>query len=263
MTMSFILTEVIDHVGVITFNRPEVYNAMNYELLDELEQAVQSMDKDDAVSVIVLTGAGKGFMAGADLGCIRDVSVIEAKHWCNNMNRIFNKIDHASKPVIAAVNGAAMGGGCEISLACDIRIASTRAKFALPEVTLGITPGAGGTQRLSRLVGPGYAKEMAFTGRIVNAEEAKSIGLVNRVVEPEELLDAVMEIGRKIAANGQFAVRQAKLEIDRGLQMDVTNAVAFETESCVLCFATADCKEGISAFLEKRPAVFTDCRAPK
>lgn len=259
--MSFILTEIIDHVGIITFNRPEVFNAMNYQLLDELEQAVLSMDRDDHVSVIILTGAGKGFMAGADISYIRDVDVIEAKHWCNNMNRIFNEIDHASKPVIAAVNGAAMGGGCELSVACDIRLASTKAKFALPEVTLGITPGAGGTQRLSRLIGPGLAKELTFTGRIVTAEEAEKIGLANHVYEPDKLMEAALDMGRKIAANGQFAVRQVKLEIDRGLQMDVTNAVAFETESCVLCFATADRTEGMTAFLEKRPAQFKDCRA--
>lgn len=259
--MSFILTEIKEHVGIITFNRPEVFNAMNYALLDELEKAVLDMDSDDSVSVMVLTGAGKGFMAGADLTYVRDIDVIEAKRWCNNMNRIFNKIDHAAKPVIAAVNGAAMGGGCELCVACDIRLVSEKAKFALPEVTLGITPGAGGTQRLSRLIGPGIAKELVFTGRVVDAQEALRIGLANRVVAPDQLMEAAMEMGKRIAKNGQFAVRQAKLEIDRGLQMDVTNAVTFETESCVLCFATRDRREGMSAFLEKRPAEFKDCRA--
>lgn len=259
--MSYILTETQGHVGIITFNRPEVFNAMNYQLLDELEQAFLAMDRDDSVSVIILTGAGKGFMAGADISYIRSVDVVEAKHWCNNMNRIFNEIDHAAKPVIAAVNGAAMGGGCELCLACDIRLASTKAKFALPEVTLGITPGAGGTQRLSRLVGPGIAKEMAFTGRVVTADEAETLRLVNHVVDPERLLPAALELGNRIAANGQFAVRQVKLEIDRGLQMDLASAISFETESCVLCFATGDRTEGMTAFLEKRPAEFKDCRA--
>lgn len=259
--MSYILTETKGPVGIITFNRPEVFNAMNYELLAELEEAVLNMDRDDHVSVMILTGAGKGFMAGADIAYIRDIDVIEAKRWCNNMNRIFNEIDHASKPVIAAVNGAAMGGGCELSLACDIRIASEKAKFALPEVTLGITPGAGGTQRLSRLVGPGKAKELAFTGRVIDAAEAEKIGLVNHVTAPEQLMEAALEMGNKISENGQFAVRQVKLEIDRGLQMDVTNAVTFETESCVLCFGTSDRTEGMTAFLEKRKPLFTDCRA--
>lgn len=258
--MSYILTEVKDHVGIITFNRPEVFNAMNYKLLDELEDAVMAFDKDDEVYVIVLTGAGKGFMAGADLAYIRDIDVIEAKHWCNNMNRIFNKVDHATKPVIAAVNGAAMGGGCELALACDLRIASSKAKFALPEVTLGITPGAGGTQRLSRLVGPGIAKEMVFTGQVINAEEALQIGMVNRVVEPDQLIEEAFELGQKIVKNGQFAVRQAKLEINCGLQMNLLDAITFETESCVLCFGTNDRREGMSAFLEKRKPQYRDCR---
>lgn len=258
--MSYILTEQKGRVGVITFNRPEVFNAMNYELLAQLEAAVEQMNADDGVSVIVLTGAGKGFMAGADLSYIRDIDVIETKRWCNNMNRIFTKIEQAVKPVIAAVNGAAMGGGCELSVACDIRIASEKAKFALPEVTLGITPGAGGTQRMARLLGPGKTKELVFTGKVIRADEALALGLVNQVVPADGLMDAALEMGEKIAANGQFAVRQAKLEINRGLQMDVASAVVFETESCALCFATADRTEGMSAFLEKRPAKFTDCR---
>lgn len=258
--MAFILTEKRGAVGIITFNRPEVFNAMNWELLDEFEQAVEKFDADGEVGVIILTGAGKGFMAGADLSICFSMNSVQAKEWIDNMNRIFGKVAHANKPVIAAVNGAAMGGGCELSCACDIRLASTKAKFALPESGLGIIPGAGGTQRLPRLIGAGMAKELAYSGRLVDAAEAREIGLVNHVYEPEELLDKAVELGNKIAANGRFAIRRLKIAIDRGLQMDVDDGIALEAEACAMCFSTADKTEGMKAFLEKRPAEFTDCR---
>ena len=254
--MSYILTERKGPVGIITFNRPEVFNAMNYELLAELEEAVLNMDRDDHVSVMILTGAGKGFMAGADIAYIRDIDVIEAKRWCNNMNRIFNEIDHASKPVIAAVNGAAMGGGCELSLACDIRIASEKAKFALPEVTLGITPGAGGTQRLSRLVGTGLAKELIYTCRQVKAEEAKEIGLANKVVPADDLLKEAKEMMETILTKSPIAIAYCKAAINRGVDTDLRNGLEIEKDCAAIVFGTKDKVEGVNAFLEKRTPAF-------
>ncbi len=240
------------HVGVVTLNRPEALNALNAELLEALAQTVAQVEADDELYVAVLTGAGRSFVAGADIGEMKPLTAVEGKAWGDRGNAIFMAVENMTKPVIAAVNGFALGGGCELAMACDIRLASEKAKFGQPEVGLGITPGFGGTQRLPRIVGTGKAMELILTARVISAQEALEIGLVNAVYPPEELLPRALEMANAICANAQVAVRQSKRCVRRGMQTDIQTGVAYEAEAFGLCFATDDQKEGMSAFLEKR-----------
>ena len=239
-------------IAVLTINRPNALNALNSELLKELDSAIDCLSEDDEVLAVVLTGAGKAFVAGADIGEMKDLTVSEGRKFGTLGNKVFRKLETLEKPVIAAVNGFALGGGCEISMACDIRIASEKAKFGQPEVGLGITPGFGGTQRLARLVGPALAKELIYTADIIDAEEALRIGLVNKVVEKDELLDTAKKMANKIASNAPIAVKLCKSAINRGLQCDIDTGIAFEAEVFGECFSTEDQKEGMTAFYEKR-----------
>lgn len=252
----FVLKEYVENVLIIKINNPGALNALNSEVLSEIGEAFDEASKDSNVNAIILTGEGKAFVAGADISEMSTLNAEQGKAFGEHGAGVFRKIETTPKAVIAAVNGFALGGGCELAMACDIRLASEKAKFGQPEVTLGITPGFSGTQRLSRLVGLGKAKELIFTGNIIGAKEAKEIGLVNEVVEPEKLMEVALEMAKKIASNAQIAVRYSKEAIDRGYQTDINSAIDIEANLFGLCFATEDQKEGMKAFLEKRKAEF-------
>lgn len=246
-----VLYEVKDHVAIITINRPDALNALNLAVLKELGQAVTQAESDNDIYVLIITGAGKAFVAGADISQMKDFSAVEAKAFGDYGNSVFYRIESISKPVIAAINGYALGGGCELSMACDIRIAGNRAKFGQPEVGLGITPGFGGTQRLPRIVGSSKAKELIFTAATIGADEALNIGLVSKVVPGEELMDAALEMANKIAKNAQIAVRQSKDAINKGMQSDIGTGLAYEAQAFAVCFATEDQKDAMTAFVNK------------
>ncbi|MDD4378294.1 MAG: enoyl-CoA hydratase-related protein [Eubacteriales bacterium] len=248
--------EVKEGIGYITINRPEALNALNKTVLEELFDAFNKIDADDSVRAVILTGEGRSFVAGADIAQMSSLTVAEGRTFGAYGQKVMNFIEKVETPVIAAVNGFALGGGCELAMACDFRIASAKAKFGQPEVGLGITPGFGGTQRLSKLVGKGMAKMLIFTADVINAEEALRIGLVEKVVAPEELMATCEEIAAKIAAKAPIAVSMSKTCIDKGVHLDLFSGSALEAEAFGGCFGTEDQKEGMAAFLEKRTAEF-------
>lgn len=248
--------EVEDGVALVTLDRPKALNALNDQTLDELDRIFDCLAGDDSVRGVIVTGTGKGFVAGADISQMKDYGSQEGRGYAARAQALFNKIEALEKPVIAAVNGYALGGGCELSMACDIRIASERAVFGQPEANLGVIPCFGGTQRLPRLVGAGIAKELIFTGRQIKAEEAKAIGLVNRVVSPERLLDEAKEMMTLIVSKAPIALRYAKTAINCGLQVDLRTGLELEKDLAALAFGTEDKREGVDAFLNKRPPVF-------
>ena len=250
--MAFVEVTKKDHIAVVTMNRPEALNALNKAVFTDLEVALDDVEKDDEVYVVIITGAGRAFIAGADIGEMAPMNVAEGLAFSELGNRILMRVDMMEKPTIAAVNGFALGGGCEMALACDIRIASEKAKFGQPEVGLGITPGFSGTQRLPRRVGIAKAKELIFSGKVIGAAEAEKIGLVNAVYAPEELIPGAIAMAKSFTANAPIAVKYSKACIDRGMQMDIDDGIALENELFAMCFATADQKEGMSAFVEKR-----------
>ena len=249
--MEFITYEVEGQVGIITINRPKALNALNSAVLDELDATIDGVDLD-AVRCLILTGAGeKSFVAGADIAEMSTLTKEEGEAFGKKGNDIFRKIETLPIPVIAAVNGFALGGGCEISMSCDIRICSDNAVFGQPEVGLGITPGFGGTQRLARLVSPGMAKQLIYTARNIKADEAYRIGLVNAVYTQEELLPAAQKMAAGIAKNAPIAVRNCKKAINDGLQVDMDQAVVIEEKLFGDCFETEDQKYGMAFFLDK------------
>ena len=250
--MGFVKVEQQGHVGILTIDRQEALNALNSQVLNDLDAAIDEVAANDDVYVVVLTGAGRSFVAGADIGEMKGFSSADGKKFGVHGGGVFLKLENMAKPVIAAINGFALGGGCELSMACDIRLASEKAKFGQPEVGLGITPGFSGTQRLPRRVGIAKAKELIFSGKMIDAQQAKEIGLVNAVYAPEELLNGAVAMAKSFTANAPIAVKYAKACIDRGMQMDIDDGIALENELFAMCFATADQKEGMSAFLEKR-----------
>jgi enoyl-CoA hydratase len=248
---------VEENIAFITINRPKFLNALNTEVLKELSEAADIIDGDSTIRVVVLTGSGeKAFVAGADISEMQNKNVLEAREFSSLGNKVFSKIENLKVPVIAAVNGFALGGGCELAMACDIRIAGHKAKFGQPEIGLGIMPGFGGSQRLPRLVGKGIAKEILFTGEMINAERAYEIGLVNRIVDATELLDEAKKMARTIASNSPLGVCFAKKAVNEGTNLDLKRAVSLEAELFGSLFSTKDQKEGMFAFLEKRQAVF-------
>jgi len=252
-----LLLEVQDGIGIVSINRPKALNALNAATIHELDKMFAELEKNDTVKVVIVTGAGeKSFVAGADITEMQHMTAIEGRSWGKLAQAVFNKIENLPKPVIAAVNGYALGGGCELAMACDIRIASEKAKFGQPEVSLGIPPGFGGTQRLPRLVGKGRAKELLFTGDMIDSAEAYRIGLVNKVVAQEELLAAAKTMAEKIMTRGPVAVALCKAAVNEGMDVDLESGVAYEAELFGLCFATTDQKEGMAAFVEKRKASF-------
>lgn len=251
-----LLLEKQDRICILRINHAEALNALDTLILQELDRALDVIARDAGIDVVVLTGEGRAFVAGADISEMSTMDAEEGRRFGELGAAVFRKIELLPKPVIAAVNGFALGGGCELAMACDIRIASAKAKFGQPEVGLGITPGFSGTQRLPRLVGMGRAKELIYTAAVIHADEAYRIGLVNKVVEPEALMDECMAMARTIAAKAQLAVRYSKEAINRGMETDITTGIALENGLFGLCFATADQKEGMEAFLAKRKPAF-------
>ena len=250
--MSFVKFEKQGNVAVLTIDRPEALNALNSQVLCDLDAAISQVEADDEVRVVVLTGAGRSFVAGADIGEMVNFSAIDGKKFGVHGGSIFLRLENLSKPVIAAINGFALGGGCELAMACDIRIASEKAKFGQPEVGLGITPGFGGTQRLPRIVGISKAMELILTAKVIGAAEAKDIGLVSEVYPPEELMPKAMELANAICANAQIAVQESKRCIRMGMQTDIATGSAFEAEAFGVTCGTQDKNEGMGAFLAKR-----------
>lgn len=245
-----------DNIALVTIDRPEALNALNSTVIAELEQVVTELENDGTIRAMILTGEGRSFVAGADIGEQYPLDLDGGRRWGQRGSALFRRMEKLEFPTIAAVNGFALGGGCELAMSCDIILASEKAKFGQPEVGLGITPGFSGTQRLPRRVGVAKAKELIFSGRMVKADEAERIGLVNAVYAPEALLDGAMEMARSFAKNAPIAVKYAKACIDRGMQTDIDSGIACENELFAMCFATADQKEGMGAFLEKRTAEF-------
>lgn len=252
-----ILLEKNKGIATLTINRPKQLNALNTRVLEELDGILHEIEQDTSIGVVLITGAGdKAFVAGADISEMSGKDSLEANRFSAYGNQVFTRLAHLRQPTIAAVNGFALGGGCELALACDIRYASPNARFGQPEVGLGIIPGFGGTQRLARLVGAAKAKELIFSGMNVKAEEASTIGLVNKVIMEQSVLGAAKELAEKILKNAPLAVEKSKEVIDLGLEMNVDHAVQYEAEAFGNLFTTKDQKEGMSAFLDKRKAAF-------
>ncbi len=244
-------------VAILTFDRPEALNALNQELLHELDQALVEVEKDDAVGAIVLTGSGdRSFVAGADISEFPSLDVWAAGSFAERTLSIFRRIEMSPKPSIAAVNGFCLGGGMELALSCDIRLAAENARFGQPEINLGIIPGWGGTQRLGRLVGPGWVKQLILSGDMIDAQTAMRIGLVNEVHPQAALLDRAVALAERIGGRARKAVALAKQAIQRGQDMPLEDGIKYETAMWQLVFETEDRKEGVAAFLEKRAANF-------
>jgi enoyl-CoA hydratase len=256
MAYKNIVIEKKENIGIVKLDNPKTLNALNIETLKDLDQGIESLAKDPEIFVIIITGNGKAFVAGADISEMLKMNAEEGRQFADFGSKIFRKIELLNKPVIAAVNGYALGGGCELAMACDLRIASNKAKFGQPEVGLGITPGFAGSQRLPRLVGLGRAKELIFTGDVIGADVAEKIGLVNKVVDLEDLMEESINLANKIARNGQVAVNYSKKAINRGYDLDFESGNEIEKMLFGLCFATKDQKEGMEAFLEKRKPSF-------
>lgn len=257
MAFENLLIEQEGDIAIVYVNRPKALNALNADTLKELQQVFAELENNNEVKVIILSGSGdKAFVAGADIAFMKDLDSLASREFSLLGQNVFTSIENNKKPVIAAINGFTLGGGCELAMSCDIRIASEKAKFGQPEISLGIIPGFAGTQRLSRIVGKGIAKELILTGDMVDAQEAYRIGLVNKVVAPEELIEAAKELAKKIATKGQVAVQLAKQVINEGLEMDSERSYSHEANFFGLCFSTQDQKEGMSAFLEKRKPNF-------
>ena len=242
--------------AIITFTRPEAMNALNSKVLSDLKVAIEDLEKDDGIYAVIITGEGKAFVAGADIKEMMVKDPISAREFTFLGQSVLRNIENLSKPVIAAVNGVALGGGCELALACDMILASEKARLGFPEVGLGIHPGFGGTQRLPRLIGKARAKELIFTTDILDAREAERIGLVNRVVAPDQLMKEAHGVAKKIASKAPIAVRLAKSAINKGCEMDLETGLAYEVESVSMTFATKDSKEGMKAFTERRKPEF-------
>jgi 3-hydroxypropionyl-coenzyme A dehydratase len=280
--MKYIQLEPEGDIAIVRINRPEALNAMNVDVVSELSRTIDIIAADDSIKVVIITGAGeRSFCAGADISYMVNIDPMQAERYATSAQGVINKIERLEKPVIAAVNGFALGGGCELAMACDIRIASNNAKMGQPEVTIGITPGWGGTQRLMRLVGPAKAKEMIFTGKMITADQASQIGLVNRVVSvgpddnlpPEapkdhaakekertaevgrilnkKLMDECMALAREITKNSFTAVKVSKMLINRGMDSDLETGLRLEIYGWALCFAHEDRQKMMSAFLNK------------
>jgi len=258
-TMAYenLLYEVKDQIARITFNRPNVLNALNRKTIEELGHCLNAARQDDSVRVLIFTGTGeKAFIAGADINELAQRTPIDGKDFSLFGQEIIHRLESMGKPSIAAINGFALGGGCELALACTMRIASRNAKLGQPEVKLGILPGYGGSQRLPRLCGKGVAHELILTGEMISADEALRIGLVNRVVDSAELLSAAESIAKKIIANAPVAVKYAMEAIEHGMEMPQEEGLFLEATLFGLCCATEDMREGTRAFIEKRPAKF-------
>jgi enoyl-CoA hydratase len=252
-----VIVEVQGSIGFIKFNRPKALNALNSATLDDLLGAVNELNDNPAVNVVVVTGEGnKAFVAGADIAEMQPMNPMQGVNFSQRGHVAISALEKMNKPVIAAVNGYALGGGFEVALACDIIYASEKARVGFPEVTLGILPGFGGTQRTAKLVGLAKAKELIFTGKVITAQEAYEMGLVNKVVPDDQLMATVQELAAKMIAAGPVGIRLAKLCVNKSLSQDIDTGLDFEAEAFGLCFGTEDQKEGMLAFLEKRTPTY-------
>jgi enoyl-CoA hydratase len=256
MDYKHILFEVKDNIGYVTVNRPNALNALNTEVLSELDHVFRHIEKSDEVKCAIVTGAGRAFVAGADIAQMSELNTTEGRDMTIQGQNVMELIENIDKPVIAAVNGFALGGGCELAMACDVRIASEKAKFGQPEVNLGIIPGYGGTQRLPRLVGKGMAKYLIFGAEMIDANEAYRIGLVEKVVPHEELIAEAEKFAKLVCTKAPISIKMAKKAINTGINLDLKSGVAFEAEAYVSTFCSEDRVEGMKAFVEKRPANF-------
>lgn len=254
--MTSVLYQKNDKIGKITINRPEALNALNSDILLELNKVLAQVEQDQDLRVVIITGSGRSFVAGADIKEMQTYDSIEARKYANLGLATMQRVESLPIPVIASVNGFALGGGCELALACEIRYASEKAKFGQPEVSLGIIPGFGGTQRLSRLVGLANAKELIYTGRVIDAEQALKIGLVNKVFSCEDLETQTMLLAQEIAKQSATAVQYAKVSINRGYDSALVNSFEYEKNLFSLCFSTKDQEEGMQAFVDKRKPQF-------
>jgi len=252
MAYKNIINETDGKIGIVKINRPDVLNAVNVETILEIEKAVKEFNDNKDILVIIITGEGKSFVSGSDISRLAEMDSLKAREYSQIGQRVLSYIENIEKPVIAAVNGYALGSGCELAMACDIRIASEKAKFGQPEVKLGLIPGHAGTQRLARYVGVGKAKELIFTGDLIDAQEAMRIGLVNKVVASDKIIEEAKNIAHKIIDVGPTAVRLAKTVINRGIDANLTTASSYEMEAFSILFSTDEAKEGMKAFLEKR-----------
>lgn len=257
MSYNNIILEKNEDLAIMYINRPKALNALNKDTLTEMRSAIQDVAEDQNIKVMIVTGAGdKAFVAGADIAYMQPLSAAEGRAFSDYGEKTMRMIELMEKPVIAAIKGFALGGGCELAMACDIRLAADNALFAQPEVGLGVIPGFGGTQRLPRLIGEGRAKELTFTADTVNAEEAYRIGLVNHIYPADELMGQAKKLAKKIASKGTLAVGFAKYAIGKGLQADLDTAMSIESDMFGMCSSTFDQKEGMGAFLEKRKPIF-------
>jgi enoyl-CoA hydratase len=257
MSYESIIFAIEGDVAVIKINRPKALNAINADVLRELDEALNEVEADSAVRVLVLTGEGdKAFAAGADIAHMENFSALEGRRFSEEGQALFFRLERLSIPVIACVNGFALGGGTELAMACDFIYASENAKFGQPEINLGIIPGFGGTQRLSRLVGKAMAKELCMSGVIISAQEAKDIGLVNKVLPADNLWEGTMKTAKVLASKGKVSMRAVKRCIDRGFDLDVRSGCYLEADAFGMCMASPDGKEGMSAFLQKRKPEF-------
>lgn len=259
MQFNNLLYVAVGAVATVTINRPKALNALNQGTLEEMLRCFRELAQNEAIRVVIVTGGGdKAFVAGADIAFMEKLSPLAARRFALLGQQVLSTMENLPQPVIAAINGFALGGGCELALACDIRLASENARFGQPEVNLGVIPGFGGSQRLPRLIGRGRANELLFTGDIIDAQEAVRIGLVNRVVPQAQLLASCREMAEKIASRGPVAVKLCKEAVNNGVEVDLARACQYEADQLALCFSSDEQKEGMRAFLEKRPARFQE-----
>lgn len=257
MSFNNILLEFQENIAVISINRPKALNALNPEVMAEVAEALKQIAANKEIRVAILTGTGdKAFVAGADIAVMANQTPLESKRFSASGQEVLFAMEALEIPIIAAVNGFALGGGTEIAMACDFIYASEKAKFGQPEINLGIIPGFGGTQRLARLVGKGWAKELCLTGEMINAQQAKEIGLVNKVFPPEALMAETMKTAKLMASKGRAALRGIKQAMNRGFDCDLRNGCAMEVDAFAIAFTSPDAKEGLNAFLEKRKPEF-------
>jgi len=249
--MGKVILEKENHIGILKLNNPKALNALNVEFIKEIDNALNEIEEDTSIYVLIIIGAGKAFIAGADIKEMLPLTGAETLKWGQIGSDLNTKIENLKIPVIAALNGFALGGGCELAMSCDIRIASEKAKFGQPEVGLGITPGVGGTQRLPRIVVLGKAKELLYTGKIINAQEALNINLVNKVVTHDNLLKESIDMAEEIANNAQIAVQQTKRAVNKGVETDINTGISYELQAFSLCNSTKDKEIGMKAFINK------------
>jgi enoyl-CoA hydratase len=256
MTYATIIVERRGGIGYLTLNRPKVFNAISAQMIREMKEAIDGLNQDLSVGVVIITGAGKAFQSGADIQELSRMSPLDILRWNQGVVENLEALEKMRHPVIAAINGYALGGGLELALACTLRVAAESAKLGVPEVKIGILPGAGGTQRLPRLIGKGLAAEIILTGEPIDAQEAYRIGLVNQVVPDDQIMAAAEALARKILENAPIAVALAKDAIEVGKNLPLDGAIQYAQKNCITCFATEDMKEGTAAFLEKRKPQF-------